>query len=67
MVNNELQDLQYIIMNPKQVNFIDVSSLDGYSIYTRSLLFVLYKAVNRLFQHQPMVAEYHISNGIFAG
>ncbi len=65
LVNNELQDLQYIIMNPKQVNFIDVSSLDGYSIYTRSLLFVLYKAVNRLFQHQPMVAEYHISNGIF--
>ncbi len=65
LVNNELQDLQYIIMNPKQVNFIDVSTLDGYSIYTRSLLFVLYKALNRLFQHQTLIAEYHISNGIF--
>lgn len=65
LVNNELQDLQYIIMKPKQVNFIDVSTLDGYSIYTRSLLFVLYKALNRLFQHQTLIAEYHISNGIF--
>lgn len=65
LVNNELQDLQYIIMSPKQVNFIDVSSLDGYSIYTRSLIFVLYKAINRLFQRKTLVAEYHISNGIF--
>lgn len=65
LVNNELQDLQYIIMNPKQVNFIDVSSLDGYSIYTRSLLFILYKAIHRLFQHPLLRAEYQISNGIF--
>ncbi len=65
LVNNEVQDLQYIIMNPRQVNFIDVSSLDGYSIYTRSLLFVLYKAVDRLFHRLPLTAEYHISNGIF--
>ena len=65
LVNNEVQDLQYIIMNPRQVNFIDVSSLDGYSIYTRSLLFVLYKAINHLFHDLPLTAEYHISNGIF--
>lgn len=65
LVNNELQDLQYIIMNPKQVNFIDVSSLDGYSIYTRSLIFVLYKAINRIYPGKTLVAEYNISNGIF--
>lgn len=65
LVNNELQDLQYILMNPKQVNFIDVSTLDGYSIYARSLLFVLYKALRTLFPKKPLVAEYMISNGIF--
>lgn len=65
LINNELQDLQYIIMNPKQVNFIDVTTLDGYSIYTRSLIFVLYKAVNRLFPRKTLIAEYIISNGIF--
>lgn len=65
LVNNQLQDLQYIIMNPKQVNFIDVTTLDGYSIYTRSLLFLLYKAVIHLFPKKTLIAEYMISNGIF--
>lgn len=65
LVNNELQDLQYIIMNPKRVNFIDITTLDGYSIYTRSLIFVLYKAVSTLFPKKTLQAEYNISNGIF--
>ena len=49
LVNNQLQDLQYVIMNPMQINFIDITTLDGYSIYTRSLIFVLYKAIRSLF------------------
>lgn len=65
LVNNQLQDLQYIIMNPKQVNFIDITTLDGYSIYTRSLIFLLYKAVHLLFPKKNLTAEYIISNGIF--
>lgn len=65
LVNNHLEDLQYVIMNPKQVNFIDVSTQDGSSIYNRSLIFVLYKAINILFPKKTLIAEYLISNGIF--
>ncbi|MCC8174722.1 MAG: nucleoside kinase [Odoribacter sp.] len=65
LVNNKVKDLQYVFMNPKEVNFIDVTTLDGYSVYTRSLIFVLYKAINRLFPKKTLVAEYNISNGIF--
>lgn len=65
LINNQLQDLQYIIMNPKRVNFIDISTLDGYSIYTRSLIFVLYKAIHSLFPKKTLQAEYYISNGVF--
>lgn len=65
LVNNHLEDLQYILMEPKQVNFIDVTTLDGYSIYTRSLIFILYKAINILFPKKTLMAEYLISNGIF--
>ncbi|MBD9180551.1 MAG: nucleoside kinase [Odoribacter splanchnicus] len=65
LVNNQLQDLQYVIMNPKRINFIDVTSLDGYSIYSRSLIFVLYKAVSDLFPKKILRAEHIISNGIF--
>ena len=65
LVNNELQDLHYEIYNPKWINFIDVTSLDGYSIYIRSLIFVLYKAVKTLFPKKTLIVEYSISNGLF--
>ena len=32
LVNNQLQDLQYVVMTSLRVNFIDVTTLDGYSI-----------------------------------
>lgn len=65
LINNQLQDLQYVIMNPLRVNFIDVTTLDGYSIYSRSLIFVLYQAVNQLLPKKTLRAECFISNGIF--
>lgn len=65
LVNNQLQDLQFVVMNPFRVNFIDVTTLDGYSIYSRSLIFVLYQAVAQLFPKKTFRAEYFISNGIF--
>ena len=46
LVNNQLQDLQFVVMTPLRVNFIDVTTLDGYSVYSRSLIFVLYQAPN---------------------
>lgn len=65
LVNNQLQDLQYVVMSPKRVNFIDVTSLDGYSIYSRSLIFVLYRAIALLFPKKTLRAENFISNGIY--
>lgn len=65
LVNNQLQDLQHVIMSPLQVNFVNASTLDGYSIYTRSLIFLLYKAVKQLYPKKTVTAEYLISNGIY--
>lgn len=65
LVNNELQDLHYEVFKPKSINFIDITSLDGYSIYTRSLIFVLYKAIKTLYPKKTLIVEYAISNGIF--
>ncbi len=65
LVNNQLQDLQFVVMNPLRVNFIDVTTLDGYSIYSRSLIFVLYQAISQIFPKKTLRAEYYISNGIF--
>lgn len=65
LVNNEMQDLSYELMKPKRINFIDVSSLDGHSVYVRSLCFLLYKAVLKLFPATKFKVEQHISNGIY--
>ena len=65
LVNNQLKDLENIIMNPVRINFIDMTTLDGYSVYMRSLIFVLYRAANRLFPRKGLKVEYLISNGIF--
>lgn len=47
------------------MNFVDVTTLDGYSVYLRSLIFVLYKAIHNLYPKKTLVVEYHLSNGIF--
>ncbi len=65
LINHQLKDLQYIVMNPLKINFIDITSLDGYSVYTRSLIFVLYKAVSHIFPRKSLRTEYFISNGIY--
>ncbi|MDY3033512.1 MAG: nucleoside kinase [Odoribacter sp.] len=65
LINHQLKDLQYIVMNPLKVNFIDITTLDGYSVYSRSLIFVLYKAVSNIFPRKSLRTEYVISNGIY--
>ncbi len=68
LVNNQLQDLQFVVMTPLRVNFIDVTTLDGYSIYSRSLIFVLYQAVAQLFPKKTLRAEYFLfRTAFFAG
>jgi uridine kinase len=65
LVNNEIQDLSYELMKPKRIQFIDVSSLDGHSVYVRSLCFILYKAVLKLYPGIKFKIEQHISNGLY--
>jgi uridine kinase len=65
LVNNQLQDLQYVIMAPSRINYVDMTSLDGYSVNTRSLIFVLYKAVTQLYPRRLLRVEYFLSNGIY--
>lgn len=65
LVNNQLQDLQFMIMSPRVINFVDVRSLDGFSVYSRSLIFILYQAMKQVLPKKILRAEYLISNGIF--
>ena len=47
-VNNKVEGLHFMFFNDKDVEFLDVTSPSGLRTYTRSLFFVLYKAVRDL-------------------
>ena len=44
-VNNKVEGLHFMFFNDKDVEFLDITSSSGLRTYTRSLFFVLYKAV----------------------
>ncbi len=64
-VNNKLKELTYNIYKPKTVEFIDITHPDGIRIYTRSLMFVLQKAVNEVIPGRRLKIEHAISKGFY--
>ena len=56
-VNNKVEGLHYRVYNPKDIEYLDVTSASGSRAYTRTLFFVLCKAVHKLF---PAVSYTHL-------
>ena len=64
-VNNVTQGLRYRVFNNKDVEFLDYRSYAGRSVYSRSLCFLLCKAVNDLWPKAKIVLRRPISKGWF--
>jgi uridine kinase len=65
IVNNQIRELSFCLVKPKQIEFIDVSHPDGRRLYIRSLIFVLYAAVKETFPEVNIKIQNGISNGYF--
>jgi uridine kinase len=65
IVNNQIRELSFCVVKPKQIEFIDVSHPDGRRLYIRSLIFVLYAAVKETFPEVNIKIQNGISNGYF--
>ena len=65
IVNNQIRELSFCLVKPKQIEFIDVSHTDGMRLYIRSLIFVLYAAVKEAFPQVKLKIQNGISNGYF--
>jgi len=65
IVNNQVRELSFCVVKPKQIEFIDVSHNDGMRLYSRSLFFVLYAAVKEVFPHVGFQVQNGITNGYF--
>lgn len=65
LVNNKNRSLSFPVYFPKRIRFIDSSSATGHRVYTKSLAFVLYKAVADLYPKAKLRIEHAIGTGYF--
>ncbi len=64
-VNNKVEGMHYRVYNSKDVEFLDIRSSSGSRAYTRSLFFVLCKAVHKLYPNSKVVIDIPVSNGFY--
>ena len=64
-VNNKVEGMHYRVYNQKEVEFLDITSSSGSRAYTRSLFFVLCKAVHDLFNPCKVAIDIPVSNGYY--
>ena len=64
-VNYKVEDLNFLIYKPKDIEFIDSGSSSGMRVYVRTLSMVLSKAVAELYPHATIRIEHPISKGYY--
>ena len=64
-VNNKVEGMHYRAYKQKEVEFLDVTSSSGSRAYTRSLFFILCKAVHDLFNPCKVSIDIPVSNGYY--
>ena len=65
IVNNQVRELSFCLVKPKQIEFFDITHPDGNRLYIRSLFFLLYAAVKETFPEVGLRIQNGISNGYF--
>lgn len=64
-VNYKVENLDFLLYKPKDVEFLDASSPSGMRVYVRTLSMVLACAVNELFPEMDLRVEHPISKGYY--
>ena len=64
-VNNKVEGMHFRLYKPKTIEFLDVTSASGQRTYTRTLFFVLCKAVHDLYNPCTVSIDIPVSNGYY--
>lgn len=64
-VNNKVEGLNFRLYHDKDVEFLDITSSSGSRAYTRTLFFVLCKAVHELWDNAEVMIDIPVSNGYY--
>ena len=64
-VNNKVEGMHFRVFGAKEVEFLDITAQSGLRAYTRSLFFVLCKAVHDLYDWCKVSIDIPVSNGYY--
>lgn len=64
-VNNKVEGMNYRLYRNKDVEFLDMTSGSGSRNYTRTLFFILCKAVHDIYPGSRVVIDIPVSNGYY--
>ena len=64
-VNNKVEGMHYRLFKPKSLEFLDITSSSGQRAYTRTLFFILCKAVHDLYTPCKVSIDIPVSNGYY--
>lgn len=64
-VNNKVEGLHYRVYHNKDIEYLDLRSASGSRAYTRTLFFVLCKAVHDLYPTGHVIIDIPVSNGYY--
>ena len=65
-VNNRFKPLGYKVYKPVTVEFLDITSWEGYRVYQRTISFVLQRASVELFPDKKLRIRHTLGNGFYA-
>ena len=64
-INGEVHDIQTSYEAADQIEFIELDSPLGWTIYRRSVLFLLIAAVNKLDKKSDVIAKFTVNKGLY--
>ncbi len=64
-VNNRVEGMHYRVYNNKDVEYLDLRTSSGHRAYTRTVFFILCKAVSDLFPECEVFIDIPVSNGYY--
>ncbi|MBB6215846.1 uridine kinase [Anaerosolibacter carboniphilus] len=64
-VNNDLKELNYVVNEAANIEFIDLTKIDGIRIYQRSLVFVFIRAAMEILPDSKVTIEHSLSRGLY--
>ena len=64
-INGEIRDIQTSCTDADEISFVELNSALGWSIYRRSVLFLLIAAVHKLDNNAEVIAKFTVNKGLY--